>query len=234
MKGTSAIRAELTSFKENELIFASKLYREKLSEVVDEATYYKVLERMCKSGELVRIARGIYNLPKKSKYGIIPMSENEIIDAFTQNGKGTIVGNSLYNKIGLTTQIPKTIQVMSSALEVFSKTIQNVVVRKSGLKYDKDIENMVHVLDVLQNFNTIQDINYKAFVNFSREFAHNYSDTVFEQVLSEEKFKKSTISFLKNVLNYYGVSNNLDRYLSSMSKYSHPKMEEIYETARIN
>ena len=234
MKGTSAIKAELTSFRENELIFASKLYREKLSEVVDEATYYKVLERMCKSGELVRIARGIYILPKKSKYGIVPLSENEIIDAFTQNGKGTIVGNSLYNKLGLTTQIPKTIQVMSSALEVFSKTIQNVVVRKSGLKYDKDIENMVHVLDVLQNFNTIQDINYKAFVNFSREFAHNYSDTVFEQVLSEEKFKKSTISFLKNVLNYYGVSNNLNRYLSSMSKYSHPTMEEIYETARIN
>ena len=117
---------------------------------------------------------------------------------------------------------------MSSALEVFSKTIQNVVVRKSGLKYDKDIENMVHVLDVLQNFNTIQDIDYKAFVKFSCEFAHNYSNAVFEKVISEEKFKKSTISFLKNVLNYYGVSNNLDRYLSSMSKYSHPKMEEIY------
>ena len=123
MTGNSAICAELAYCKENELILARKLYREKLSGVVTEAAYYKALEKMCKSGELIRTANGIYHLPKKSKYGIVPLSENEIVRAFTENGKGTIIGYSLYNKLGLITQIPKTIHVMSSAIDEKTKTM---------------------------------------------------------------------------------------------------------------
>ncbi len=233
MKGTSAIKAELAGFKENELIFASRLYREKLSGAVGEAAYYKALERMCKSGELVRVAKGIYHLPKKSKYGIVPPSESEIIAAFTRNGTGTVVGNSLYNMLGLTTQIPKTVQVMSSVLDEFSKTVRNIVVHRSLLNYDKDVENMVHGLDVFQNFDSIQDIDYKAFVDYSRNFAEHYNDEILEQVISSEKYKKSTLSFMQDILNFYKINNNLGKHLSSMSKYKHPKMEEIYEAARI-
>jgi hypothetical protein len=103
MTGNSAICAELAYCKENELIFARKLYREKLSGVVTEAAYYKALERMCKSGELIRTANGICHLPKKSKYGIVPLSENEIVRAFTENGKGTIIGYSLLRVSHFTT-----------------------------------------------------------------------------------------------------------------------------------
>ena len=42
-----------------------------------------------------------------------------------------------------------------------------------------------------------------------------------------------TISFLREILNYHKVENNLDEYLSSLSEYKHPKMEELYEAARI-
>ena len=59
-------------------------------------------------------------------------------------------------------------------------------------------------------------------------------DFKFEKVIAVEKFKKSTIAFQREVLNYYGIRNCLDRHLSAMSKYKHPKMEEIYEAARIN
>ena len=39
---------------------------------------------------------------------------------------------------------------------------------------------------------------------------------------------------MREVLNYYGVENNLNMYLSSLSEYKFPKMEEIYEIARIS
>ena len=232
MNGTTFIRAELLHFKQNELIFASKLYREKLSGVVEEAAYYKTLERMCQSGELMHTAKGIYNLPKKSKYGIVPPSDEEIINAFTQGCTGTVIGDYLYNTLCLTTQITKTIHILSSVPEGSSKTVSNVVVHKALLVFDKDVENMVHGLDILQNLDTIQDLNYKSFIDFSRHFAERYIDTVFEQVISAVKIKKSTMSFLRDILTYYGVSNKLDRHLSSMSKYKHPLMEEIIKTAQ--
>ena len=52
-----------------------------LYDQISEAAFYKALERMCKSGELVKIAKGTYHLPKVSKYGIVPPSEKEIISA---------------------------------------------------------------------------------------------------------------------------------------------------------
>lgn len=221
MKSTLVIKNALEEFKENELIIASKLYKEKLSGLISEAAYYKTLQRMCESGELVKIAKGTYHLPKISKYGIIPPSETEIITAFTANETGTVVGYSLYNALNLTTQIPKTITVISSKLEGFTKSIRNVVVYPMPLKFSKEVTDMVRGLKVLQNFDSIQDINYSAFLKYTEELALSFDAEVFKEIVSTKTYKKSTISFMQEILNHYHVKNNLNEYLSSLSKYKH-------------
>lgn len=233
MKGNPIVRNALAEFEANELIIASKLYKEKLSGQISEAAYYKTLQRMCESGKLVKIAKGTYHLPKVSKYGIVPPSEKEIVTAFTKNETGTIIGYSLYNALNLTTQIPKTITVMSSALEGLTKSIRNVIVYQVPLEFSKEITSMIHGLEVLQNFNSIQDINYSAFLKFSEELALSYNPEIFEEIVNTKTYKKSTISFLYEILNYYNVQNNLNKYLSALSEYKHPKMEELYEAARV-
>ena len=233
MKSNPVVKNALAEFKENELIVASKLYREKLFGQIGEAAYYKTLQRMCESGELVKIAKGTYHLPKVNKYGIVPPSEKEIISAFTKNETGTVIGYSLYNALNLTTQISKTITVMSSALKGLTKSIRNVVVHQVPLEFSKEITSMVHGLDVLQNFSTIQDINYSAFLAYAEQLAKNFNACAFTEIVSAKTYKKSTISFLREILNYHKVENNLDEYLSSLSEYKHPKMEELYEAARI-
>ncbi len=234
MKENRAIKNALQNYNENELIFASRLYKDELYGKTHEAAYYKALERMCKSGELVRIAKGIYHLPKISRYGIVPPSESEIVSAFTENGKGTVIGYSLYNSLNLTTQIPRTINVLSSAIDSFSKSVRNIVVHKSLLDYTKPVENMVRGLEVLQNFTSIQDISYSAFIEFARDFSSQYNDEVFEKVIAAQSYKKSTIAFMREILEFYGVNNRLDRHLSALSEYKHPRMEEIYEAAQID
>lgn len=234
MKSSLAVKKVLERYKENELIFASKVYKTDLHNKISEAAFYKTLERMCKSGELVKIAKGTYHLPKISKYGIVPPSEKEIISAFTKNGTGTVVGYSLYNTLNLTTQISKSVCVMSSALESFTKTIRNVNVQRAQIDYSENVKNMIHALEVLQNFNTIQDINYSAFINFAEQLARNYNEETAKEVLSTINYKKSTIAFLQDILNYYGKENNLSIYLSSLSEYKYPTMEGLYEAARIS
>ena len=149
MKNNPVVRNALAEFEENELIIASKLYKEKLFDQISEAAYYKTLQRMCESGELIKIAKGTYHLPKLGKYGIVPPSEKEIIEAFTENETGTVVGYSLYNILNLTTQISKTITVMSSAIEGLTKSIRNVVVYQMPLKFSKEITSMIQGLEVL-------------------------------------------------------------------------------------
>ena len=233
MQSNNIIKNKLLNFKENELIFASKLYKTELYNQVSETAFYKTLERMCKSGELVKIAKGTYHLPKISKYGIVPPSDNEIIFEFTKNDTGTIVGYSLYNALNLTTQVAKSIEIMSSTIENFTKTIRNIVVHQVQIDYTENVKNMIHSLEVLQNYYNIQDINNLSFTKFTKKLADSYDEEIFKKVMSAISYKKSTIAFLREILNFYNVKNNLNIYLSSLSEYKFPNMEEIYETTRV-
>ena len=234
MKSSQLITQTIEQIPENELIFASKLYTRQLSSEVTESAYYKTLERLCKAGELCKIAKGTYYRPKSSKYGIVPPSQKEIIAAFTEEEKGTVVGYSLYNSLKLTTQISKNVEVFSSALEQQTKNISNVLLQFCNLIYTPEVKSMISMLEVLQNFGEIQDLDYIQFVKFCEQFSETYTDEIFKQVCCQIKYPKRTISFLRNVLIHYNVSNDLNRYLSSLSEYKHPTMEEIYEVAHLS
>ena len=232
MKQNQIVEASLQCFKPNELIFASKLFSEKLEDEVSEAAYYKTLERMCKSGKLVKAAKGTYYIPKASRFGTIPLSEEEIISAFTKEESGTIVGYSLYNQLGITTQISKATEVLSSVLDSQTKTIRNVVVHYLPLRFTEAVKQTVQALDVLQNIEHIQNINYRALVSYTKSIADNYDQTVFEEVIAKRKYPKATIAFLQNILDYYGKANRLNKYLSSSSTYKYPRMEELHAAAQ--
>lgn len=234
MTSTQTIANALGQFPENNLIFASQLYAERLRNEVTESAYYKTLERLCKNGALRKIAKGTYYRPKTSKYGIVPPSQKEIVSVFTEPNAGTVVGYSLYNRLRLTPQVGKTIEAYSSRLTQQTKTVSNVRLNYCNLVFTPEVKAIIHMMDVLQNFTEIQELDYAKFLEFSREFAQQYSDEAFEQVNHSLRYQKRTISFLREVLNYYGIEHNLSRYLSSLSEYKHPRMEEIHEAAHIS
>lgn len=230
MTNSKVIFNLIEQIPENELIFASKLFNEKLKNQVSEESFYQTLGRLCKSGELSRIAKGTYYRPKISKYGIVPPSEKEIISAFTESNSGTVIGYTLYNNLKLTTQLPKKVEVLSSRMDQQTKNISNVLLQFCDLVYTPNVENMIHMLEVLQNFDRIQDLNSGCFIEYCKNFVSTYNDATFKVVNTQKKYQKRTISFLKNILDFYNVSNDLDRYLSTMSDYKHPTMEEIIKS----
>ena len=195
---------------ENKLLEASILYQKSFG-TVPEMTYYKTLERMSKQGSLVHLTKGLYYRPKKSRFGTIPISEKEIIGHYTNNGRGIVIGYRLYNQKGLTTQISKRVEVLSSVVTEQKKNIQNICVTNSGIDLTQE------TIPVIENM---------------REFATEYSDTAAVFVLKNRKYKKSTIAFLERFLNYLGVENTLHQFLSALSSYAIPEMEEFYEPAR--
>ena len=89
---------------------------------------------------------------------------------------------------------------------------------------------MIQMLEVLKNYYEIQELNQNQFIKLCEEFAPHYSDEIFEYVNSRIHYPKHTIAFLRSILDYYGVKNNLNKYLSAMSEYKYPKMEALHET----
>lgn len=230
--GSNSNKVEMIIEKQDagSLIDARLLYYMSSLEV-SEAAFYKSLERMCKSDKIVRIANGIYYKPNRSKYGIIPVNEADIVEYYTRELSGVVIGYTLYNRVGISTQISKRVEVFSNRLLGDKKTIQNVTIRKLDFSFDDDTIPIIETLEILQNYSRIEDIDNMALSRYLLDFSVKYKDNAAIRVLEHMKYKKSTIAFLEACLNYMGIENTLKRFISSLSSYKYPSMEEIYEVA---
>ena len=212
---------------ENKLLEARTLYNQSFS-VIPEMTYYNTLERMCKKGILVHLTKGLYYRPKNTRFGTVPISEKDIVDHYIKDNQGIVVGYRLYNQKGLTTQISKRVEILSSAVPGKKKNIHNVYVMNINISLTPETIPIIETLEILQNYKSIEDVNNTALAAYMKEFAIEYSDEATVYVLKNRKYKKSTIAFLESFMNHFQVKNSLNQFLSSLSSYNIPDMKEFY------
>lgn len=214
---------------ENKLLGASALYSQSFS-TIPEMTYYKALERMCKKGILVHLTKGLYYRPKNTRFGTVPISEKDIVDHYIKDNQGIVVGYRLFNQKGLTTQISKRVEVLSSAVPGKKKNIHNIYVMNISISLTPETIPIIETLEILQNYKSIEDINNTELAAYMKDFARHYANEATVYVLKNRKYKKSTIAFLESFLNYFKVENTLNQFLSSLSSYAIPDIEEFYES----
>lgn len=232
MKSELILNTILNKYKKNDLIFVSQLYKEEYLNVISEYSYYKIIERLNKKQKITKVSKGIYTITNVCEYGIIPIFTDDIINKYICNQGGVVIGYTLYNRLGITTQISKSISIYSSKIDNNIKKIKDVFIKKVNLIFSDDVKKMIEFLEILQNFKNIEDINYNQFINYTEKIVYEYTDETLELVLDQIKYKKSTLSFLHNILNFYNVDNNISKYLSSLSDYKHLEMRDIYEITR--
>ena len=83
-------------------------------EVKSKYAVVKALNRMVASGKISKLSKGRFYKPRKTPFGVLQPSPYQIAkDFLEQNGElvGYITGYSAYNSLGLTTQIPSTLQI---------------------------------------------------------------------------------------------------------------------------
>lgn len=68
----------------------------------------QALSRLAKSGQLLRVGRGLYVSPIKSRFGERPPEASKVIEAFAAQMGETVVANeaAAANALGFTTQVP--------------------------------------------------------------------------------------------------------------------------------
>jgi hypothetical protein len=216
--------------EENKIIETGVFYRKFVMNVSTQ-TYYKIITRLAKQRKLVHLTKGLYYRPKQSRFGLVPISDNEIIKHYVAHNSGIVIGYQLYRQKGLTTQIAKSVEILSTVLNEEKKNICNVIVHKLDMTLNSEVISTIEMLEILENYNKMEEINYCRLLEYMKTFANGYSEQVMEYVLAYRKYKKSTLAFLESVLNHFQVKNNIRKFLSPVSKYAIPRMEEIYEFA---
>ncbi len=232
MKNKELILSELQKVPENKLILIKQFYRNNFMSVMNEQAFMQAISRLCKTGTIERVSKGIYCRPKATRFGTVTPSDKDIIDYFTADHKGVTVGYTLFNLMGITTQIPKKHIVYSAVSEQQLKQINNVTIYKYDLKYTKETNSIIYLMELLHNYREIEDLNMPSFIKCAESLSEEYSDDTFETVQKELQYPKWTIAFLRGFLDYKKIHNTLEKHLSSLSSYNIPNIEELYESAQ--
>ena len=123
----------------------------------------KAIERLIKNGIIQRASTGLFFKPKKTIFGLLNPDESDLLRPYLFEGKkriAYITGVTLYNKLGLTTQVPKNIKIASRDKRI-AVMIGNMKVTsvKSYAEIDNNNYQILEILDALKDFKTIPDIN---------------------------------------------------------------------------
>lgn len=121
----------------------------------------KAVSRMVKDEKLSRFAKGKFFVPQKGLMGNRKPSDGELIrSVLYKNGslRGYVSGYALFNRLGLTTQVPKTIVVAVNGgrqIKDFGRlSIQTVPAR--AIVSEANV-TLLGYLDVLKDIKTIPD-----------------------------------------------------------------------------
>jgi hypothetical protein len=82
--------------------------------VEKQNTVTKVLNNMVAARQIRRLSKGRFYKPQMSKFGELPPDTFQIVkDLIEKNGKttGYLTGYSIFNKLGLTSQVPVALQI---------------------------------------------------------------------------------------------------------------------------
>ncbi len=167
------------NYKEMEPIFVSDLLKENIS----KSALTQQLGTLCKKGILSKYDNGIYYIPKRNKLLNISMGPSADLVArykYISNGKslkGYYSGHTFANQIGLTTQVPRVVEIVSNNTSVKYREVEigerNFVVRKSLVPINEDNVYVLQLLDLLKNIDFFIDGDFSeakpkvyAFISF--------------------------------------------------------------------
>lgn len=119
----------------------------------------KTLNRLAASGKIKKMSKGRYYKPENSVFGQLQPSVYQIVkDLLENDGKviGYLTGYSVYNELGLTTQVPNVIQIGRNSFRPAIK--RDIYTIKFVVQKNKITKENIFALKILDAIKFIREI----------------------------------------------------------------------------
>ena len=132
-------------------------------EVSQKQALIKALNRMVLSGKIAKLSKGKYYKPETTPFGDLLPNQNQVVkDLLEEKGKinGYLTGYSIYNQLGLTTQVSNTIQIGKNEIRPsFKRDRYTIDFIKQKNNITKDNVPLLQILDAIRYVKKIPDTN---------------------------------------------------------------------------
>jgi len=182
----------------------------------------KTLSRLVAAGKIVRISKGQFYKPEKTEFGSLQPQEYQIVkDLLEEKNKivGYITGISIYNKLGLTTQVSNTIQIGTN-IDRKPRKRGKYTIRFIRQKNTITKENtfMLQILDSIRFIKRIPDADVtqscKRIISIFRNFSQEERITIAKYAL---KYNPGTKAITGAILDHISENNITDQLYKSIN-----------------
>lgn len=136
-------------------------YTDFTTEVNKKEAVVKFLNRMVKAGKIAKLSKGKYYKPENTPFGELMPEQKQIVkDLLEENGKvtGYLTGYSIYNQLGLTTQVSNTIQIGKNQIRPnFKRERYSISFIRQKNTITKENIPLLQILDAIRYIKKIPD-----------------------------------------------------------------------------
>lgn len=137
-------------------------YEEFTTEADKREAVIKALNRMVQNGQLAKLSKGKFYKPEQTPFGeLLPEQRQIVKDYLEKEGRvliGYLTGYSIYNQLGLSTQVGNIIQIGSATWRPSIKRGRfKIVFVKQNNTITKENIPLLQLLDAIKNIKKIPD-----------------------------------------------------------------------------
>lgn len=203
-------------------------YLDFIDKVNNKETVIKILNRLAASGKIAKFSKGKYYKPEKSLFGKLQPERYQIVkDLLEEDGKitGYLTGYSIFNELGLTTQISNIIQIGKNNIRPgFNRAGYKIsFILQKNLIIKKNIP-LLQILDSVRYIKKIPDTTISSAIKRLKEIIRNLSKE--NRILLARlalKYPPATRAILGAILEETGnisLTESLSKSLNPITTYN--------------
>lgn len=202
-------------------------YADFSTEVNQKEAVIKALNRMVASGKIAKLSKGKYYKPESTPFGnLLPDQKQVVKDLLEENGKitGYLTGYSIYNKLGLTTQVSNTIQIGKNEVRPsFKRERYTIAFVKQKNTITKENIPLLQILDAIRYIKKIPDANVesscKRFLTIIKNLTEKEINSLIRLALKYPPSTRALLGALLEQLQQGKATELLFKSLNPITKY---------------
>jgi len=202
-------------------------YTDFVNEVNKKEAVVKALNRMVAAGKLSKLSKGKYYKSEKTVFGDLQPNQREIVKDLLEVDRkvvGYLTGFSIYNQLGLTTQVSNTIEIGKNEIRPnFKRGKYNISFLRQKNTITKDTVPLLQILDAIRNIKKIPDTGISSacmrFIAILKDLSEKDRSTL---VRLSQKYPPATRALLGAIFEEIGnnsFSDLLQKSLNPITKY---------------
>ena len=218
-------------------------YSDFSAEVNKREAVIKALNRMANLGKISKLSKGKYYKPENTPFGKLQPNQSQIVkDLLEVDGKtiGYLTGYSIYNQLGLTTQVSNTIQIGKNEIRPnFKRERYTISFIKQKNTITKENIPLLQLLDAIRYIKKIPDNNIetscKRILAILKTLSDKDKNTLVRLAIKYPPATRALLGALLDTLKENSMTETLYDSLNPITKYKLPGVNKILtNTAKWN